>query len=87
MIRHLWMNDSLNDAIAVPRIHHNLRPMLIEYEVDYDVKMLEGLESKGHKIEESKLQLGFSAIAGISKAHNILEVSTDPRRNGSTAIY
>lgn len=87
MIRHLWMNESLQDAIVPPRIHHNLRPMFIEYESEYDMKMLEGLESKFHKVQESRLQRGFSAIAGISKAHNIIDVSTDPRRNGSTAIY
>lgn len=86
-IRHLWKKDSLKDSIRAKRIHHPLWPMQIDFEADFDTSILSGLKAKGHDTKPTGIQVGFSAITAISKAHNILEVSIDPRRNGSCAIF
>lgn len=75
------------DSIRAKRIHHPLRPMHIDHEADFDVSILSGLRAKGHDIKATSLQVGFSAVTAISKAHNILEVENDPRRNGSVATF
>lgn len=87
MIRHLWMNDTLYHAIKAKRLHHQLVPMLIQYEYGFDAEILKRLETKGHKTIPVKVQRGFSAVTGISKAHKILEASPDVRRNGSIAVF
>lgn len=87
MIRHLWMNDTLYNSIKEKRLHHQLMPMLIQYEYGFDDKILEGLKTKGHKMIPIMVQRGFSAVTGISKAHKIMEASPDVRRNGSIAVF
>lgn len=81
------MKNSLIDSIRAKRIHHPLRPMHIDYEANFDASILNGLQNKGHDIKNTSLQVGFSAVTAISKAHNILEAETDPRRNGSVSIF
>lgn len=36
IVRHLWFGESLEDALNEKRLHHQLFPMLIQYESDYD---------------------------------------------------
>lgn len=86
-IRHLWMKDTLHDAIQAKRVHHQLLPMLIQYESGFDEKILLGLQALGHITAQTQVTRGFSAVTAISKAFNVLEVSADARRNGSTAIF
>lgn len=80
------MQETLRNSIEVKRIHHQLLPMRIEAEAGFDAKIMNGLHMKGHKIKQETGVTGFSAITGISKVHNILEASSDVRRNGSIAI-
>lgn len=87
LIRHLYIKDTLHNAIDVKRLHHQLLPMQILYENGFDPKILNGLQAKGHITVETAVQRGFSAVTGISKVQNILEVSPDSRRNGSIAVY
>lgn len=81
------MEDTLYNAIQTRRVHHELLPMHIQFEFGFDTKILSGLRAKGHTIAPAMVQRGFSAVTAISKVYHILEVSADPRRNGSTAIY
>lgn len=87
IIRHLWKKDSLLDSIRAKRFHYSLDPMFIDYEGDFDARILSGLEAKGHVTKNTNLQEGISAVTAISKAHHILEVATDPRRNGSVVTF
>lgn len=81
------MKDTLHDAIQAKRVHHQLLPMVIQYEFGFDEKILNGLQTKGHKTVQTMVQRGFSAVTAISKSLNVLEVSPDNRRNGSTAVF
>lgn len=81
------MNESLTDAINSRRLHHQLAPMELLYETDFDLKIVEELNQKyGHKIVENLPDGGFAAVVGISKKDGVIEGVIDPRRGGGTEI-
>lgn len=87
MIKHLFMNESLTDAISARRLHHQLAPMELLYETDFNMTIVEELNKKyGHQIVENKPDGGFAAVVGISKKNGIIEGVVDPRRGGSIEI-
>lgn len=44
----LWLGDDLKEAIDAPRIHHQLYPMILEYEYGNIAAVATGLERFGH---------------------------------------
>lgn len=48
IIRHFWFHDGLSRAIYSERLHHQLLPMVVEYEEGFPVEIIKGLQSKGH---------------------------------------
>lgn len=83
----MWLKESLRQAIHAKRIHHQLLPMQIFYEPEFDPQMLNELESLGHKVEENKSLIGFTAITAISRARGFIEAEFDPRRHGSVEVF
>ena len=35
-MRHLWFNDSIQEAVASKRLHHQLYPIEIQVEYEFD---------------------------------------------------
>lgn len=87
MARHLWMKESLKDAVLARRVHHQLLPMNLFYEDGLDTSLVNGLKVFGHKTVGDKSLLGFAALTAISRVSGHIEVTFDPRRIGSTEIY
>lgn len=88
IIKHLFMDETLVDAIAARRLHHQLLPMQLEYEAGFDNRIVEELKTNfGHEMIEAKPDDGFAAVVGISKNNEKLEGSVDPRRGGSVEYY
>ncbi|XP_055338973.1 scoloptoxin SSD14-like isoform X2 [Paramacrobiotus metropolitanus] len=54
LTRILFFGQDLKSALDAPRLHHQLIPMHVEYEKQFDKTHLESLKRKGHKVEESK---------------------------------
>lgn len=82
--RHIWMNDTLQDAISAKRIHHQLLPMKVFYEDGFDAEIVDGLRQIGHNVEPDN---ALSAVTAISRVRGYVEAACDPRRYGSIAIY
>lgn len=83
MIKHLFLNESLSDSIAIRRIHHQLSPMQLHYESNFNNEIIDTLENiYGHKVEEEQPNK-FASIVGISKIDGKAEGVFDPRRGGS----
>jgi gamma-glutamyltranspeptidase / glutathione hydrolase / leukotriene-C4 hydrolase len=88
MIKHLFMNESLKDAVNSRRLHHQLAPMNLLYETDFDMEIITELNQKfGHKIIENKPDGGFAAVVGIAKRNGKIEGVIDPRRGGGVEIF
>lgn len=84
--RHFGFKESLKDAITAPRLHHQLLPMVVQYENGFDETILQGLREKGHNVTLNKISRGFNAATAISRLRGNVEAEFDPRRDGSRAI-
>lgn len=87
IINHLFLNNTLYDAIHRRRIHHQLLPMHVFYEKHFDQKTIDALVSFGHKIAKENEELRTSAITAISRVGDEIEALPDTRREGSVAIF
>ncbi|XP_018025549.1 glutathione hydrolase 1 proenzyme, partial [Hyalella azteca] len=52
IIHHLWLGSSIEEAVEGRRIHHQLYPMVLNYEEGFDAAVVEGLAGIGHVTEE-----------------------------------
>uniref|UniRef100_A0A182QND5 Gamma-glutamyltransferase n=1 Tax=Anopheles farauti TaxID=69004 RepID=A0A182QND5_9DIPT len=86
ILRHLYFKQSLCDAMNAPRIHHQLAPMQVEYEPNFDAKLVAELAARGHKVVESKADFGFAALTAIAKQGPLVEAAYDRRRGGSVSV-
>uniref|UniRef100_A0AAG5DIJ9 Gamma-glutamyltransferase n=1 Tax=Anopheles atroparvus TaxID=41427 RepID=A0AAG5DIJ9_ANOAO len=87
IVRHVIFGESLETIIRTPRLHHQLAPMSVEYEKDFDPAVIAGLRERGHVCNEAASDGGFAALTAIVRhADNRIEATYDPRRVGSTAI-
>lgn len=88
LIKHLFMNETLKDAIGSRRLHHQLAPMELLYETDFDASIVSELGTKyGHKMIENPPDGGFAAVVGISNKNGEIEGVIDPRRGGGVEIF
>jgi gamma-glutamyltranspeptidase/glutathione hydrolase len=56
---------SMRDAVAEPRLHHQLLPDVLRVEEGFDVGVVEDLEGKGHEVEW--MAPGLSAVQGVMR--------------------
>lgn len=88
IISFLFLNQSVDDSLAVKRLHHQLQPMHVRYEDGYDPEILKFLESKGHKtFRQPPIISGFASVIAITKRNGEVEASIDPRRGGKVTIF
>lgn len=81
------MNESLGEAINARRLHHQLAPMNLQFDTDFDQAIVDGLKKFGHELVENPPDGGFAAVVGISKIGDVIEASTDIRRGGSVEYF
>ncbi|ETN59664.1 gamma-glutamyltranspeptidase 1 [Anopheles darlingi] len=86
ILRTIYFKQSLCDAINAPRLHHQLAPMQVQYEKEFDKTLISGLASRGHKVVESQDDSGFAALTAIFKRGSYISAAYDRRRAGSVAI-
>lgn len=82
----MYFKESTWTAVHAPRIHHQLLPMEIDYELGLSKTIITGLESLGHKMHLGPSDSGFSSLTAIGRDGNKLIPVYDPRRLGSTSI-
>lgn len=80
-IRHLWLGDTIKQAIDAPRLHHQLFPNEINYELKFPKDILQGLHDLGHKIKDLGEEMG-SVVGGISQNDGHLFANADYRKGG-----
>lgn len=80
------MKKSLEDAINAPRIHHQLMPMHIIHESNFNRSIIDGLKKLQHKIADDNTVAGYTAITAISRVRGQVEAMFDTRRPGSVAV-
>ncbi|KAJ8722020.1 hypothetical protein PYW08_004422 [Mythimna loreyi] len=83
--RHTILEGSdLPDAVQRPRLHHQLLPMEVQHEADFNPAIIASLREKGHATTELGPTAGFAAmVAAARDSYGYLIPQTDHRRVGS----
>ena len=78
----------MDSALAIKRFHHQLEPMYVRLEEEYDrPDIVSFLNEKGHKTEISAPEVSaFASIIAISNKNGKVEIAVDPRRGGKGVI-
>lgn len=83
ILSHLYKHTSISDAIAAPRVHHQLAPIWVEYDADVDQSIVSGLQKMRHQVKKLTVQSDCASCTGVSAKDGKVEASFDPRRGGS----
>ncbi|CAG9811431.1 unnamed protein product [Chironomus riparius] len=85
LYRNIFFNETLEDAMAAPRIHHQLTPMELVYSSHFDADIIKSLnETMGHKVRATPR---IANVVGVSVENGNVKASYDPFRGGSTVIF
>lgn len=89
IIQHYYMksNASLWDLFAMKRMHHQLMPNVVDYEPDFDPKIIDGLVALNHTVSKFTQTIGFGALVGILAERDSITPAYDPRRGGSVSVF
>lgn len=87
ILNYLYFNQTLQSSIDMKRMHHQLQPMTIRHESDFNAFVLDYLSGKGHDLTEAEPLSGFSAIAGIGIRDGKIEAGMDQRRGGKVNVF
>lgn len=82
LIRHIMLNQPIQDAINSPRFYIENNKLFVEY--NFPVDVLERLESKGYSIYYRDTEFFFGGVNSlvIDKENNMIYGGADSRRNG-----
>lgn len=87
LLRYLYFNESVRDAVRAPKIHHQLLPMRVIYEEGLADEIITGLGAMGHEMVKANFEIGFAAITAIGREGNKLVPVYDARRLGSASVF
>lgn len=87
IVEHFFMKTegSIADIVTLQRLHHQLQPNRVQFDKDFDQKIIEGLKALNHTMEAvGKTALG--AATAILNENGSITGAFDPRRGGSVAL-
>lgn len=85
LFRHLYFNESIETAMNAPRFHHQLTPVRLDYEYNFDTEIIGELNSKyEHTIRN---QSAIASIVAIAVDDGKVSALPDPRRGGSAMVF
>ncbi|XP_073832158.1 scoloptoxin SSD14 [Musca autumnalis] len=80
LIRTLWMDKNIKQAIDFARFHHQLVPNTLEYEFGILQEIVEELERRGHATE--RVRHKNTAVCGVEKVRGAVLANVDYRKEG-----
>ncbi|XP_044272427.1 glutathione hydrolase 1 proenzyme-like isoform X2 [Tribolium madens] len=88
IVKHLWFNYTIEDAVVDPRLHHQLFPMKLFFEKEFenDLGFVNALHDLGHDYEILGPPRGFNTVTAISRTNDTVRAAFDPRRGGDKAF-
>lgn len=89
LVNILYLNQTMETTMAMKRFHHQLDPMRIRFENDYDQPDIRAyLTTKGHaSVTASPIISGFASVIAISSRNGVVETAIDPRRGGKGSVF
>lgn len=80
LLRTLWLNQTIKEAIDAPRFHHQLVPNILQYEFGVLQSTIDELKLKGHKTMRTQTN---TVACGIEYIDNALLANSDYRKDYS----
>ena len=80
----LRFNKTLSDAIAYPRLYHQLIPNNVTVESNFPLVYQQALISRGHVVVNSS---NYAVVQGIEVIDGLIYATSDPRKGGAPAGY
>lgn len=81
LIRILWQQQNIKQAIDAPRFHHQLLPNLLQYEYGILQQIVEDLTNRGHKTK--RIRRKSTAVCGVERVEEgIVLANADYRKEG-----
>lgn len=82
-MRKLWFGQTIKQAVDEARIHHQIFPMIAEYEYGITEDILEGLRKKGHGMVRYRGR--GSIVCGLYRNRTGIYANADFRKGGDVA--
>lgn len=76
---------SIADIVKLQRLHHQLQPDRVQYDENFDQKVIDGLTSLNHTMEKV-YKTATGAATAILTENGSITGAFDPRRGGSVAF-
>lgn len=86
----MYFNMPLAEAVAYPRIHHQINPDEVDVEVEFPEEFLDTLRDKGHKVKVKKEEsndFGLSVIQAIEVVEGKIYAISDSRKGGAPSGF
>ncbi|XP_063384073.1 glutathione hydrolase 1 proenzyme-like isoform X1 [Cydia fagiglandana] len=84
VINTILEGSSLPEVMNRPRLHHQLMPMEVEHEYDFNADIIKALRARNHSTTELGRTAGFAAMVGAQRdGDGYFVPNTDRRRIGS----
>ena len=80
----LRFNKTLSDAIAYPRLYHQLILNYVTMGDYFPLEYRQALESRGHIVNASG---DYAVVQGIEVIDGLIYATSDPRKGGVPAGY
>lgn len=80
IMKALWFDQNLKEAVDAPRIYHQLYPMKVQYEYGTLDYIVEGLKKLGHELE--RVDKATSIICALLKQADKIIANADYRKQG-----
>ena len=77
----------MNEAVTIPRFHHQWLPDEIKFEPAFDTISFDGLRKKGYKIDQSNVRILGKVDAILVLPNGKLEGGADPRGDDSAVGF
>lgn len=89
LVHVLYLNQTMETALAMKRFHHQLEPMSVRLEDGFDQPdIVEYFREKGHGTRQSSPMISaFASIVAISIKNGHIETAVDPRRGGKGVVF
>ncbi|GLV44896.1 uncharacterized protein CBL_14532 [Carabus blaptoides fortunei] len=86
-IRNTMFEEILNSSIIAKRLHHQLFPMAIQFEDEFNNNIVNELSKIGHKHKFVNPSDGFAAVTGLARQCGTVFGEYDIRRQGSVSLF
>ena len=87
IIEHLEFGKNLNTAMKAPRLHHQITPMKLYYETEFDSSIMSELRDKFLHDIEKETSHDYAYLTAISLRNGHVEAQFDERTGGSLLLF